>query len=112
MWANRITLAHLSKVGGNELAELPSGAIRGSAVNEEDSLDVGMTAPVQVSLTPLPAALPRTPSGGVGEAPRHEVAGHGGPSVQRALRGGAPVRTELARRNRRNPHVLARVLRK
>jgi hypothetical protein len=34
---------------------------------------------------------------GVGEAPRHEVAGGGAPSVQRALRGGAPVGTELAK---------------
>ena len=34
---------------------------------------------------------------GVGEAPRHEVAGNGAPSVQRALRGGAPVGTELAK---------------
>jgi len=29
---------------------------------------------VQVSLTPPPVPLPRTPTGGVGEAPRHEVA--------------------------------------
>jgi hypothetical protein len=34
---------------------------------------------------------------GVGEAPRHEVAGGGAPSVQRALRGGAPVGAELAK---------------
>jgi len=32
---------------------------------------------VQVSLTPLPVPLPGTPTGGVGEAPRHEVAGLG-----------------------------------
>ena len=32
---------------------------------------------------------------GVGEAPRHEVAGGG--AVQKALRGGAPVGTELAK---------------
>jgi hypothetical protein len=32
---------------------------------------------VQVSRTPLPAPLPRTRTDGVGEAPRHEVAGLG-----------------------------------
>ena len=32
---------------------------------------------------------------GVGEAPRHEVAGGG--AVQKALQGGAPVGTELAK---------------
>ena len=47
---------------------------------------------------------------GVGEAPRHEVAGGGALSVQRVLRGGAPVGTELAKRH--NLHVLARVLSK
>ena len=34
---------------------------------------------------------------GVGEAPRHEVAGGGALSVQRALRGGAPVGIEFAK---------------
>ena len=53
-----------------------------------------------------------TPTAGVRKRPRHEVAGNGAPSVQRALRGGAPVGTELAKLNRRNHYVLARVLSK
>ena len=40
---------------------------------------------------------PRAPTAGVGKAPRHEVAGGGAPSVQRALRGCAPTGTELAK---------------